>query len=429
MAGARVGWGGRRVSGVHSWGRGRGRARGRRALAARGRQLGAAGAAQAPGGQSADGECRDGGRAQADTPAATNCGGDAHGLNGALRLPAVRAMVLERQPGELVERELPDPEPGPGEALVRVHACGVCRTDLHIVDGELPAPRLPLVPGHQVVGTVVAVGPPEGGTATEVGVAPGQLVGVPWLAWTCGSCRYCRNGRENLCDRAEFTGLHRDGGYAELCVADVRFCLPLPGTARPELAPLLCAGLIGFRSLRSAERDLFGDEPARIGIYGFGAAAHLVAQIAAARGHRVYALTRPGDSDAQRLALELGCEWAGPTAPGPPVELDAAIVFAPAGELVPLALRAVRKGGRVVCGGIHMSDIPSFPYRDLWGERTLVSVANLTRNDGHALFAEVARHPVHVAVERFALAEANDALARLRAGRVRGAAVLVVESD
>lgn len=329
-------------------------------------------------------------------------------------------MVLERQPGELQERELPDPQPGPGEVLVRVVACAVCRTDLHIVDGELAAPRLPLVPGHQIVGTVAAVG------AGVESPRPGDPVGVPWLGSSCGRCRFCRHGLENLCDAARFTGLHRDGGYAELCVADARFCLPLPGEPEPALAPLLCAGLIGLRCLRFAEQALLPDEPGRIGLYGFGAAAHLVAQFARARGHRVFALTRPGDDEAQQFARELGCEWAGDTVEGPPVELDAAIIFAPAGELVPRALASVRKGGHVVCGGIHMSDLPSFPYRLLWGERVLRSVANLTRADGSALIELVAAAPPRVEIELYPLSAANEALSRLREGRVRGAAVLAV---
>jgi propanol-preferring alcohol dehydrogenase len=317
-------------------------------------------------------------------------------------------MVLERVGEPLRAAELPDPAPGPGQLLVRVHACGVCRTDLHVVDGELPRPKLPLVPGHQIVGEVVA------------GPRAGERVGVPWLGWTCGECRFCRDGLENLCDRARFTGYDLDGGYAELAVADERFCFAVPtGPADAEAAPLLCAGLIGYRSLRLA-----GD-PARVGLFGFGAAAHIVCQVAAWEGRSVLAFTRSGDSEGQAFARELGASWAGAVGDAAPGELDAAIVFAPAGELVPAALRTVRKGGVVVCAGIHMSDIPSFPYELLWGERVLRSVANLTRRDGEEFLALAPRVPVRTTVQVFRLAEANEALERLRAGRVRGAAVLV----
>ncbi|HEU4451019.1 MAG TPA: zinc-dependent alcohol dehydrogenase family protein [Gaiellaceae bacterium] len=329
----------------------------------------------------------------------------------------MKAMVLSA-PGEpLRETELPPPEAGPGQLLLRVSACGVCRTDLHVVDGELPRPKLPLVPGHQVVGRVVAAG--EGAER----FAAGARVGVPWLGWTCGECRYCRSGRENLCDRARFTGYDLDGGYAELLAADERYCFSVP-EPYPDVqaAPLLCAGLIGYRSLRLA-----GDGE-RLGLYGFGASAHIVAQVARHEGRRVFAFTRAGDEEAQRLARELGAEWAGATDERPSEELDAAIVFAPAGELVPAALAALAKGGTVVCAGIHMSDIPSFPYELLWGERAVRSVANLTRRDGDELLALAPRIPVRTEVEPFPLAEANDALARLRAGRVRGAAVLVVDA-
>ena len=320
-------------------------------------------------------------------------------------------MVLRAAGRPLEEAELPDPEPGPGQALLRVLACGVCRTDLHVVDGELTRPKLPLVPGHEIVGEVL----------TSAGrFAPGDRVGVPWLGWTCGECAYCLAGRENLCDRARFTGYDTDGGYAELCVADERFCFPVPEQFGVlEAAPLLCAGLIGFRSLRLAG----GGE--RLGLYGFGAAAHIVCQVARYQGRTVYALTRPGDDDAQAFARSLGATWAGDTAAGPPVELDAAILFAPAGELVPNALRHVRKGGVVVCAGIHMSDIPSFPYGLLWGERVVRSVANLTRADGDDFLALAPDVPVETRVEAVPLAEANDALARLRGGDVRGALVLV----
>jgi propanol-preferring alcohol dehydrogenase len=316
--------------------------------------------------------------------------------------------VLER-PGEpLVAASIADPVAAPGELLLRVLACGVCRTDLHVVDGELPRPKLPLVPGHQIVGEVVA------------GPRAGERVGVPWLGWTCGRCRYCAAGAENLCDEARFTGYDLDGGYAELAAADERFCLPLPeGFADLQAAPLLCAGLIGYRSLRAA-----GDGEV-VGLYGFGAAAHIVCQVALWEGRRIFAFTRAGDRDAQAFARELGAGWAGAVGAEPPAELDAAIVFAPAGELVPAALRAVRKGGVVVCAGIHMSDIPSFPYELLWGERVLRSVANLTRRDGEEFLALAPRVPVRTEVEAFPLERAGEALARLRAGQIRGAAVLV----
>jgi propanol-preferring alcohol dehydrogenase len=315
-------------------------------------------------------------------------------------------MVLDAPGRPLREADLPVPEPGPAEVLLRVRACGVCRTDLHVVDGELPDPKLPLVPGHQIVGEDAATG---------------DRLGVPWLGWTCGECRYCRSGRENLCDRARFTGYHRDGGYAEHAVADRRYCFPLPDAYDDVgVAPLLCAGLVGYRSLRLA-----GDAE-RLGLYGFGASAHIVAQVARHEGRRVFAFTRSGDDEAQALARELGAEWAGDALGPPPEELDAAILFAPAGELVPAALRALAKGGTVVCAGIHMSDIPSFPYELLWGERTVRSVANLTRSDGEEFLALAPRVPIRTEVETYALEQANEALDRLRAGRVRGAAVLVV---
>jgi propanol-preferring alcohol dehydrogenase len=325
----------------------------------------------------------------------------------------MRALVLEAPGHELREADLPSPELRAGHVRIRVGACGVCRTDLHVRDGELPEPKLPLILGHQIVGTVV-----EGD-----GLEPGTRVGVPWLGWTCGECRFCRSGRENLCDRALFTGYTLDGGYAEETVADTRYCFPLPdGPRDEELAPLLCAGLIGYRALRAA-----GDA-ARLGLYGFGAAAHLVCQLALHEGRRVFAFTREGDEAAQTLARELGAEWAGASGERPE-ELDAAIIFAPAGELVPTALEAVAKGGVVVCAGIHMSPIPAFPYELLWGERVVRSVANLTRADGVALFEAVARHPVRTAVEVFPLAAANDALERLRRGGIRGAAVLRVAAQ
>jgi len=327
----------------------------------------------------------------------------------------MRAMLLDR-PGEPLRlATLPDPSPGPGQVLVRVHACAVCRTDLHVVDGELSEPKLPLVPGHEIVGTVAGVGP---------GVehfAPGQRVGIPWLGWTCGVCRFCRSGQENLCDRARFTGYQIDGGYAEYTVADARFVFPLPA-AYPDLqaAPLLCAGLIGYRTLRMA-----GDA-ALLGLYGFGAAAHILAQVARFEGRRVFAFTRPGDEAARRFALELGAEWAGDSDAAPPEPLDAALIFAPVGALVPAALRAVRKGGVVVCGGIHMSDIPAFPYELLWGERSVRSVANLTRRDAEEFLALAPRVPVQSEVTPYPLVSANVALAALRGGRVQGAVVLTM---
>jgi alcohol dehydrogenase, propanol-preferring len=321
-------------------------------------------------------------------------------------------MVLGAPGKPLREAELPAPKPGPGQVLVAVDACGVCRTDLHVVDGELPDPKLPLVPGHQIVGRVVT-----GGER----FAADDRVGVPWLGWTCGECRYCLNGRENLCDRARFTGYQLDGGYAALAAADERFCFRVPeGYDDLQAAPLLCAGLIGYRSLRLA-----GDAE-RLGLYGFGASAHIVAQVARHEGRRVFAFTRAGDEQAQAFALALGAEWVGDSFSRPPDELDAAIVFAPVGELVPAALAAVAKGGVVVCAGIHMSDIPSFPYELLWGERVLRSVANLTRRDGEDFMELAPRVPVRTEVELFPLERANDALARLRAGEVRGAAVLAV---
>ncbi len=322
----------------------------------------------------------------------------------------MRAAVLESQPGRLGIADVAEPEPGPGEILLRVRACGICRTDLHIVDGELTEPKLPLVPGHQVVAEVV-----DGGERFTAG----DRVGVPWLGWACGECSYCLSGRENLCPFARFTGYHRDGGYAELVTADERFCLALPeGQEDLELAPLLCAGLIGYRTLS------FAGDAERLGIYGFGAAAHIVCQVAVHEGRRVFAFTRAGDEAAQEFARELGAEWAGATGDSPPEELDAALVFAPAGETVPAALRAVAPGGTVVCGGIHMSDIPSMPYEILWGERVLRSVANLTRIDGERFLAVAPQVPVRTQFEAFPLAEADEALDRLRAGRIRGAGVL-----
>jgi len=329
-------------------------------------------------------------------------------------------MLLAEPDTRLRESSVPIGEPGPGRVRIRVHACGICRTDLHVLDGELPGPKLPLILGHQIVGTVEEIG------SGVTDLRAGDRVGVPWLGWTCGECRYCRSGAENLCDRALFTGYTIDGGYAEAAVADARFCFSIPeGYSDLEAAPLLCAGLIGFRCLRMAGDLAAGVE--RLGIYGFGAAAHIVAQVARHQGQRVFAFTRAGDADAQRFALDLGAEWAGATDDAPPEELDAAVIFAPAGDLVPAALRAMRKGGAVVCGGIHMSDIPSFPYEILWGERVVRSVANLTREDGIAFLRLAPEVPVHTEVEVFPLSEANEALDRLRAGRIRGAAVLQVD--
>ncbi len=317
-------------------------------------------------------------------------------------------MVLEQPRKPLVERELPDPKPGPGQVLLRVRACAVCRTDLHVVDGELPNPKLPLVLGHQLVGEA-----PDG-----------RRLGVPWLGWTDGLCRYCLSGRENLCDGALFTGYTLDGGYAECAVADERFCLELPDEYDDvHAAPLLCAGLIGYRALRLA-----GDAE-RLGLYGFGSSAHLVAQVARWQGRRVFAFTRPGDLETQAFARELGAEWAGGSDEPPPEELDAAILFAPAGELVPAALRVLAKGGVVVCAGIHMSDIPSFPYELLWEERSVRSVANLTREDGREFLELAPRVPVRTEVEVLPLAQANEALERLRRGDVRGSLVLQVASS
>ena len=332
--------------------------------------------------------------------------------------PTMRAMLLERPGTALRPAALRVPEPGPGQVRVRVRACAVCRTDLHVVDGELPGPKLPLVPGHEIVGVVDAPGAGAGR------FEPGERVGVPWLGWTCGGCAFCRSGRENLCERARFTGYTLDGGYAEYALVDERFCFALPPAfGDVAAAPLMCAGLIGYRSLVKA-----GDA-GRLGIYGFGAAAHLVTQVARWRGREVYAFTRPGDDTAQRFARELGAVWAGGSDERPPVELDAALLFAPVGALVPLALRAVARGGIVVCGGIHMSDIPSFPYELLWQERTVCSVANLTRRDGEEFLSIAAQVPVRVETETFPLGQANEAPARLRAGRLRGAAVLVPGGD
>ncbi len=329
----------------------------------------------------------------------------------------MRAMVLDAPHEPLRLTDLPDPEPGPGQVLIAVRACGVCRTDLHILDGELDEPKLPLVPGHQIVGTVVGAG--EGAERFE----PNTRIGVPWLGWVDEECRYCRQGRENLCEGARFTGYDIDGGYAELCVADERFCFPLPDLYEDaEAAPLLCAGLIGYRALR-----LVGEAP-RIGFYGFGSAAHILCQVAVAEGREVYAFTRPGDEATQAFARRLGAVWAGASDERPPAELDGAIVFAAVGELMVAALRTSARGARVISAGIHMSDIPSFPYDLLWEERTLGSVANLTREDGRDLLAAAPQVPVRTSVTTYPLADANRALEDLRAGRVEGSAVLVLDS-
>ncbi len=328
----------------------------------------------------------------------------------------MHAMVLDAPGGPLRLAEVSKPEPGPEQVLLRVHACAVCRTDLHVVDGELPDPKLPLVPGHQIVGTVERVG----GRVERF--AAGDRIGVPWLGYTDGSCRYCLAGRENLCDDARFTGYQLDGGYADYAVADYRFCFPIPeGYPDLQAAPLLCAGLIGYRSLRMA-----GDAE-RLGLYGFGASAHIVAQVAIHQGRKVFAFTRDGDEEGQGFARELGAAWAGGSFEPPPEELDAAIIFAPVGALVPAALRAVAKGGAVVCAGIHMSEIPSFSYEILWGERSVRSVANLTRRDGEEFLALAPEVPVRTEVVTYSLEEANEGLNALRGGRIRGAAVLVVD--
>lgn len=327
------------------------------------------------------------------------------------------AMVLEEQCKPLVAKEVAIPSPGPDQVLIRIHACGVCRTDLHIADGELTKPKLPLIPGHEIAGEVVRTG--ERVTSFK----PGERVGVPWLGWTDGSCRFCRRDQENLCDHALFTGYDIDGGYAEYTVADHRYCFPLPDSYDyPHAAPLLCAGLIGYRSYRMA-----GPNVERLGLYGFGAAAHIIAQIAVHQGKEVYAFTKPGDIEAQKFAKSLGAVWAGGSLDIPPQKLDAAIILAPVGALVPAALRAVDKGGIVVCGGIHMSDIPSFPYSILWEERQIRSVANLTRQDGIELMKLAEQAGIGTEVRLYKLTEANQALDDLRSGRMQGAAVLVME--
>jgi len=329
----------------------------------------------------------------------------------------MHAMVLQTPGNPLAYMEVPVRKPGPDQVLIKVHVCGVCRTDLHVVDGELPEPKLPIIPGHEIVGSVVKKG------KNVESFAVGDRIGVPWVGYTCGECLFCRDGRENLCDRPKFTGYTLDGGYAEFAVADRRYCFALPeGYGDAAVAPLLCAGLIGYRSYRMA-----GENAERIGIYGFGGAAHIIAQVAAYQGKRVYAFTRPGDTNAQKFALGLGAVWAGDSTEMPPQPLDAALIFAPVGSLVPAALRATVKGGTVVCGGIHMSDIPSFPYGILWEERVLRSVANLTRKDGEALLAIAPKIPVRTEIEKFPLREANEALNRLREGKLQGAAVLICD--
>lgn len=328
----------------------------------------------------------------------------------------MKAMILEAQGQPLRQAELPRPTPGVDEILLKVHACGVCRTDLHVVDGDLRRPKLPLILGHEIVGIVV-----EKGAKVER-FALGERIGVPWLGRTCGHCGYCASGRENLCDEAQFTGYTLDGGYAEFALADERYCFPLPKAyTDAEAAPLLCAGLIGYRALVAA-----GDAK-RIGIYGFGAAAHIIAQLARWQGREIFAFTRPGDADRQRFARELGAAWAGDSTAAPPREMDAAILFAPVGSLIPQALRHTAKGGMVVCAGIHMSDIPEFPYSILWGERCVRSIANLTRHDGEAFLDIAPKAGIRTEVETFPLASANEALQHLASGRVRGAAVLVMD--
>lgn len=330
----------------------------------------------------------------------------------------MRAMVFNAGQPRLDLLDLPMPHYGDDEILIRVHACGVCRTDLHIIDGELPHPNLPLIPGHQIVGKVM-----ETGKRVER-FKQGDRVGVPWMGWTCGKCRFCHSGRENLCEQARFTGYTLDGGYAEYTVAHERFCFPLTGDLSDvETAPLLCAGLIGYRALRKT------GEAKRLGLYGFGAAAHIITQVARHQNREVFAFTRPGDHSAQEFARRLGVVWAGGSDTAPPELLDAAIIFASAGELVPAALKAVDKGGAVVCGGIHMSDIPAFPYDILWEERTVCSVANLTRQDGDEFLPLAGRIPIRTTVHPFALDEANEALRRLRSGQLNGSAVLQVRDN
>jgi len=329
----------------------------------------------------------------------------------------MRAMVLDAPKQQLQLRDVLKPRPDAGQILLRVSTCAVCRTDLHIVDGELPDPKLPLIPGHEIVGRVEEIG------RDVKRFREGDRVGIPWLGWTCGECKFCRSGRENLCDRARFTGYNIDGGYADLAVADARFCFPIPdGFEDIAAAPLLCAGLIGFRALRKC-----GD-PKRLGLYGFGAAAHIICQVAQFEGRKVFAFTRPGDTETQKFAQRLGATWTGGSDQAPPEKMDAAIIFAPVGALMPVALRHLEKGGMVISAGIHMSDIPAFPYEDLWGERALCSVANLTRRDGEEFFEIAPRVPIKTETETFPLEQANEALSRLRKGQLNGAAVLVMEA-
>jgi alcohol dehydrogenase, propanol-preferring len=328
----------------------------------------------------------------------------------------MRAMVLQKPGASLASTRVPIPEPGPDQILIKVHACGVCRTDLHIVDGELPYPGNPVIPGHEIVGVVVQTG--ERAQSFQIG----ERIGIPWLGYTCGQCIFCKAGKENLCDNPGFTGYTLGGGYAEYTVADRRYCFRLPDTYDDfAVAPLLCAGLIGYRSYRMA-----GEQAERLGIYGFGGAAHIISQIATYQGKRVFAFTRPGDADAKKFAHQLGAVWAGDSTEMPPEQLDAAIIFAPVGSLIPAALKATAKGGIVICGGIHMSDVPSFPYRLLWEERSIRSVANLTRKDGEELLAIAPKVPVKTEVEIFPLERANEALACLREGKLQGAAVLKI---
>ncbi len=328
----------------------------------------------------------------------------------------MKAMVLEKQGAPLTEKEVPIPQPGPDQVLIRVNACGVCRTDLHVVDGDLPLPKLPLIPGHEIVGSVMAAG------SNVSRFKSGDRVGVPWLGWTDGTCKYCLRDQENLCDNAKFTGYTIDGGYAEYAAADQRYCFPMARNFDVfHAAPLLCAGLIGYRSYRKT-----GPDAINIGFYGYGASAHIIAQVAAYEGKRIFAFTKPGDIEGQKFAISLGAVWAGDSTQAPPEKLDAAIIFAPVGALIPNALEEIRKGGIVVCAGIHMSDIPSFPYRILWGERTVCSVANLTRRDGEEMMAIAPQVPVRTEIEIFELEMANEALAKLRCGKLRGAAVLKI---
>lgn len=327
----------------------------------------------------------------------------------------MRAIVLKTPGRPLEEVELPDPKPEAGQILIRIQACGICRTDLHIIDGDLTEPKLPLVLGHQIVGTVIEIG------SNVSRFSPGDRVGVPWLGWSCGKCEFCKTGRENLCDQARYTGYQIDGGFAEKCVADERFCFPIPASY-PDLqaAPLLCAGLIGYRALR-----MTGDAR-RLGFYGFGASAHILIQVAGYQGREVYAFTRQGDDAGQEFARKLGAIWTGESEKTPPEPLDACIIFAPIGDLVPIALKATAKGGSVICAGIHMSDIPAFPYSILWGERVLRSVANLTRKDGEEFMSLAPKVPVKTEVNTYSLAKVNEALDDLRHGRFRGAAVIVI---